>query len=305
MLNVRTILVPTDDSPCAKGAVTYALALARSLGSRVLLLYVAQGLSSRTGSTPPAADSREFSQADYADSDCDVDRAVIEASSIPRAIVRFAAEKEVDLIVMGTRARNWLNAPIGGVTHYVLRRSTCPVLTVRQALPTRGIRRILAPIDFSDPSLESLHVATAMAAEVGAELDVLHVVSVAPPSAWAISSVHRSSDVSAIEDQIEALLKRVAGEGVVAHSHARYGPEAPAIINFALERQSDLLILGTHGKSGFREALLGSVAEAVIRRAPCPALAVRSFGRHIIPEEQRKLSTSWRRRLAHPATTQR
>lgn len=286
MLRVRTIVVPTDLSPSAEAAFSYAEALARQFHAEIHLVHVAPVGTRRERPLDlhplAAADVLgDLRAPEPSAPPVTIIQREIRADAVPETIEHYARLHRADVIVMGARGRNWLATPImGGVAEHVVRHAHCPVLTVREHLPARGIERILAPIDFSEPCRESIRVATRIAHSLAARLDLLHVVEPASGSAYAVSQ-RGGRMVHQWEDALEALLSEEHIAGLRAEGHVRTGPVAPTVVNFALERRTDLIVVGTHGASGMRRVLLGSVAEALLRRSPCPTLVVKPFGRRI------------------------
>ena len=125
---------------------------------------------------------------------------------------------------------------------------------------TMRIREILFPTDFSAASAAAGRTAADFARHFGAGLHVLHVV----PSGFDVK-VPRA----ALEDAVAAL-----GAGLTVTQLVESGVAAPAIVAYARAHRIDLIVMGTHGRTGFSHVLLGSVAEAVVRRAPCRVLTV-------------------------------
>ena len=142
------------------------------------------------------------------------------------------------------------------------------------------IQRILCPIDFSEHSRRALDHAVAIARWYGATITVINVVSPAPVTAYApgplvfepmlLTSVDREQLLANMARFIDA----EAAPGVVIDATIREGTAAGEILDAAVELDADLLVIGTHGRSGFERLVLGSVAEKVLRKAPCPVLAV-------------------------------
>jgi nucleotide-binding universal stress UspA family protein len=142
--------------------------------------------------------------------------------------------------------------------------------------------RILFPTDFSEPSDAALAYARALAGKFGASLHVLHVFE--PPfGAGAISSEGFTEDAPAIEAELLEEAKSRLQHRVTATDRAECrattevlgGQSARAIIDCATERKIDLIIMGTHGRSGVAHFLMGSIAEKVVRTAPRPVMTVR------------------------------
>jgi nucleotide-binding universal stress UspA family protein len=156
--------------------------------------------------------------------------------------------------------------------------------TSRPRARQRLIRRILVPVDFSDCSLAGLRYAVRFAKEVGAHIIVLHVTDLGPvmmttgygdyDSQTYIKAAGRRSG-----DQMQAFLKRVDFGGVPVDTSAVAGYCPVAIYEAAVKKDADLIIISTHGRTGLRRALIGSVAEGTVRHAACPVLVVPSFSR--------------------------
>lgn len=144
-----------------------------------------------------------------------------------------------------------------------------------------NIRRILVATDFSAPSETALNYARAMARAFGAELRVLHVFE----PLWLTSAdlVGGGVAVANMVQGLEETARKQLDESVTEEDRRELRAEAvmvtsesPAreIARYASEEHADLLVIGTHGRSGLTRLLIGSVAEKVVRLAPCPVLTV-------------------------------
>jgi nucleotide-binding universal stress UspA family protein len=136
------------------------------------------------------------------------------------------------------------------------------------------IRTILHPTDYSELSRPAFELACSLARERDAELLICHV---APPPIIAAGEVVLEFPTGEAE-QMTAQLKRVKPDDPqvqVSHLLLR-GESAAEIVQLAAEVGADLIVMGTHGRSGLGRLLMGSVAEAVMRKAPCPVLTVRT-----------------------------
>jgi nucleotide-binding universal stress UspA family protein len=143
------------------------------------------------------------------------------------------------------------------------------------------LRRILVPTDFSKHSQNALRYATAFAEKFTAELYLLHVVqdlSVFIPDAVNVTPLV-TPPVEQLLASVRTALERVIDENQLRRfkvtAEASEGAPFYEIIRFAREKEIDLIIMGTHGHSGLAHVLMGSVAEKVVRKAPCPVLTVR------------------------------
>ena len=144
------------------------------------------------------------------------------------------------------------------------------------------IKKILCPTDFSDASLKGLEYAVDLAAQFQAEIKVLYVLPVMPsaPNDPNISFevpeferlVHKDS-----EQKLQAIVDARIPKTIKAVAAIGHGSAAKEIVRIAEEDKSDLIVIATHGHSGWHHLVLGSVAEKVIRMAHCPVFAYREF----------------------------
>jgi nucleotide-binding universal stress UspA family protein len=137
------------------------------------------------------------------------------------------------------------------------------------------IRTILHPTDFSDPSQSAFQLACALARDYGARLIVLHVIET--PLAVAAEGVlikPTATDLSAVRERLERLWpeeRRIPVEHRLVE-----GEVVSQILHVASEAPCDLIVMGTHGRTGLSRLLMGSVAERVLRQAPCLVLAAKA-----------------------------
>jgi nucleotide-binding universal stress UspA family protein len=134
------------------------------------------------------------------------------------------------------------------------------------------ITRILVPTDFSRPSEQALAYARSLAQRFGASLHLLHVVN-RPLLAEGLAAeafIDESSDMVEVAQQ---RLRKQAPDA--ASANVVFGYAAKSIVQHASQLGVDLIVMGSHGRTGIAHILLGSVAEAVVRTAPCPVLTVR------------------------------
>lgn len=144
---------------------------------------------------------------------------------------------------------------------------------------TPSFSRLLVPTDFSEGSRHALDYAVSLAARLGASIHVLHVREDPVVTAlWAEGYVDTQS-LAAERDaeagrELQALLA-VAGAGAATWDVAA-GPVSATIVRVARERDADLIVMGTHGRTGMAHVLMGSIAEQVMRSAGCPVLTIRT-----------------------------
>jgi nucleotide-binding universal stress UspA family protein len=144
-----------------------------------------------------------------------------------------------------------------------------------------AITRILVPVDFSDHADRALGYALTLAKSFGACVELLHVVE-DPFAAGGWGSEVYIPDLDglrrrAIEDaskQLDACRSAILGEGVPVVATVLMGAVAQTIVEYATADAANLIVMGTHGRTGLAHLILGSVAERVVRKAPCPVLTV-------------------------------
>jgi len=147
-------------------------------------------------------------------------------------------------------------------------------------MASRLFRRIVVPTDFSACSEEAWALARRIAGAVGSEIVLVHVF-VEPPSygeasfpvdsAWQVIESARKW----VEEELEKWAGAARSKGISVRTLVRTGSAYQEIVNLATDERADLVAMGTHGRSGMSRLLLGSVADRVIRLAPCPVLTVR------------------------------
>jgi nucleotide-binding universal stress UspA family protein len=144
-----------------------------------------------------------------------------------------------------------------------------------------SLHRILVPTDFSEHSKNALRYAAAFADKFGAEIYLLHVfqdlaifqpdaVTVGPPAMPPIDEM-----LAAARTALQRSLQDCPIKNVKCHLEVREGAPFEEIVDFAKETDIDLIVMGTHGRGWLAHVLMGSVAEKVVRKAPCPVLTVR------------------------------
>lgn len=151
-------------------------------------------------------------------------------------------------------------------------------------------RRILVTTDFSDTSLSALPVAVEFASHFNAELLLVHVLPVDTPTPWDIppyadfglASLPLPEYESQVRQEVERRLALVSAKqatGVAVSGLVGRGDAAAEIARIATAEKVDLIVLATHGWTGWRHLVFGSVAEQILREAPCPVLSVRGPAR--------------------------
>jgi nucleotide-binding universal stress UspA family protein len=141
-------------------------------------------------------------------------------------------------------------------------------------------KRILCPVDLSDLSIQPLAYAAAMAAWHQARLTVLHVVPTFEPMEVRAGALFEPVQLvypmprEEVLERLRGAIEKAGGPADDVEVAAEAGDAAPTILDQAVAMRADLLVMGTHGRTGFNRLFLGSVTEKVVRQASCPVLTV-------------------------------
>jgi len=303
MMPIKKILCPIDFSDATPFALLPALSLAKENDAELVLLHVLKYPYPYVGGLAGHIDVES-----YYDSVEEVARQRLESlrdehgaaaravhtalfRGIPEeVIVEYAADEGVDLIVVPTHARtgveHWL---LGSVAERVVRGAQCPVLTVspRQESPQPfHPSTILFATDFSEHANRALPAAIELAEHYGAELVMIHVVTVwnndpANPD-WRFPELpeeHREAIEEAVRQHFDAAMAGVETDhDAIRTRHVRGFDPGLDLIEAAREEGAELIVLATHGRLGLAHMLIGSTAEKVIRYAECPVLSIKPTG---------------------------
>ena len=148
------------------------------------------------------------------------------------------------------------------------------------------IKNILCPTDFSDPSYDALKASDELAAHFGATLHIINVVPLVPiveaPIGVESASFNVASYQQELEGQAQKSLKNLAEQkisrGVTTVTEVLIGNAAGEVIRYAGEKGVDMIVIATHGLSGWRRFISGSTTEQIVRQASCPVLTIRRPG---------------------------
>lgn len=296
----KKILVPLDGSKIAEAVIPFASEIATR--SRAELLFVtavqqvgvwdaALSLQVLKREAEVAADYLATVERDLSGEGQKVATQVLDGDAA-EAVLAAVEEAGADLIAISTHGRSgvsrWL---FGSVATHILERAAVPLLVLRpkegedRGAPGPVVKKILVPLDGSEVAKSILPVIEEFAKTMGASLVLYH--SVAPLSAYpGFESAGAAALGEAIEEmqrQAKEILARTAEEvvsrGVEATTVVSLGTPVDGVLTAANELDVDLIAIATHGRSGFGRAVLGSVADGVIRRsADVPCLVVRPTG---------------------------
>jgi nucleotide-binding universal stress UspA family protein len=200
----------------------------------------------------------------------------IEQGTVHAGILRAAKNIGAGAVVVGGKIDHRGRHILGSSGEHVVRYANCPVLVARHS--PKG--KVLAATDFSDPALPAVEAGATEARHRRADLTVIHASDPLLVMSPFYADFYSSTSLMDPSDQMKKIWQQRLDE-CVHHFKAkgggllRDGPAAPAILSAASELPAQLLVVGTHGRTGLSRIALGSVAEAVVRAAPCSVLIVR------------------------------
>ncbi len=294
-MSIRNVVVPTDFSAPSRAALHWAMRMAGLDGAALHLVHAETfpAVASPYGVTIPssvweavrrATNERmdEFREEASAGGIAPVTTNVAGSNDPLGETVNAVERHRADLVVVGTHGYSGLkHAVLGSVTERILQRVPCPVMVVKEEPKswTPQVRQIFVPVDFSEHSKVAVAVATELAIAFGARLEVFHAIDFAPgytpyfpPEA---SELQTNIELRA-QEQLEALREGVVGLPEEAQARLVRGPAARAILEESERIGADLMVMGSHGRSGLARWTLGSTTERTVRKALCPVIVVKA-----------------------------
>lgn len=277
---ISKILAATDLSVRGDRALGRAMRLRRKFDAQLTVLHVVEDELPEPIAKRRAEEAQALTEAQVRDlgSGADLGATLVEVGFGINydAIIRRAGELDVELTVLGThRESPWRDLFLGSTIERVLRQGDTPILTVKTE-PLADYGRVLVAVDFSIYSRRALEFATRLVAN--GDFVVLHAYDL-PFTGFLPDVKVRHADLlqGEIREQMEALLRDVPEGPHKLRPEVRLGAPVPTVEAAVDEFHPDLLVVGTHGRTGVAHALLGSVAERLLRRPRCDILAVRAW----------------------------
>ena len=296
------ILVPLDGSPLAQAVLPYAMVVARGFHSRVILFHVAETALDHEDPDQkahadetverirPLAENYLAGVADeFRGEGIDVETKVAKGRAAAQ-IVEYAEQEDVGLIALSTHGRSGLaRLVMGSQIDKVLRGCEQPILLVRPRGEGAGgeaagrLSKIIVPLDGSNAAEAALPFAEELAKVLGLEIILVQVVSIETnvyfgsigPESWGVAGdlLQRLAEVAS--GYLTDLAKQLKDRGLRVQWEVLLGWPALRIVDFAKETPDSLVVMTTHGRSGFRRWVLGSVADEVVRKTGEPVLVIR------------------------------
>jgi len=290
----RTILTATDFSPTAQVGVAAAAHLASTSGARLHLLHAVD--LSYTASTPIGL-TTEFIEGIMADAQRKLEESVEDLSTAgleielevrnggaADALLEEANHVDADLIVIGTRGRSGIaHAVLGSTAEHVLQRTSRPVLSLHEedSAPDSPPSRILIPTDLGGDAALALEGARRLlgASPEQTSIVLLHVVEVPGSGGRNVAAESWTRMLSKLKtfasEELESTAEEIRREGFSVEVCVRLGSAANVILEEALVREPDAIVMRTAERSALGRVFLGSTARRVVQRANCPVLTIR------------------------------
>jgi nucleotide-binding universal stress UspA family protein len=276
------ILVPLDGTAESNAALPAARTMALATGASVFLLQVLDSSELKTSASDAASKLTRVA-AELAGNGLRVESAVRPGQAADE-IVQQVGEQAADVVIMRTRGRAGIErAVMGSVAERLLSRSDVPIVMLRPGGRRMDrIASLLVPVDGSPGGALALSSGLGLAKATGAQIRLMEVVvpmafqTLAPNEGPMYYDPSWDDEaLSAAQAYVGGMLKHVREAGVTGEGEARTAPDIPStIVQAADDHAADLIVMSTQALTGLQRALLGSVADAVVRTSACPVLLV-------------------------------
>jgi nucleotide-binding universal stress UspA family protein len=297
MIRFERILCPTDFSRFSFRAADYAVALARHYDGEVHFLHVIPQVLMHPDQYPylaqpvlPDPEVRERAL-ERLDAFVALSRAegvrtrfsLAEGAPVG-SILSAATSDSSDLICLGTHGREGVERLVlGSVAEKVLRKSSCPVLTVSQGREERtsqpaAFESILCAVDFSTLSLKAVEYCLSLAQEAGGRLVLFNAIEWVPDEPLWESTATLAEYRAQMEEEVRKRLSEIVPADVrnwcEVDTVVRSGKPYREILSVAGDSKIDLIVMGVRGRNPLDVMLFGSTAQHVVRHAVCPVLTI-------------------------------
>jgi len=294
-MQMKRILVPIDFSEAGKESLRYAIPIAKQSKASIFLIHVVPSLTG--GRFLPdlqisKAAREQIEKFATRKIPLEITREIRVLQGSPsQELVNFARKLKIDLMVTTTHGyTGWKHALLGSTAERIIQHSPCPVLVIRNSKgverhsvePQKLFSRILVGTDFSTYSDKAMRYALSMAEDYRSKVSIIHVVEppMYPSEGFpSLAAQEKKMVLSAAEEIEHWRLKWNDQKSLIKTIKLRSGDALPEILREAKKQKSNLLLVSTHGHTGWKRVFLGSTCEKLIRYAKCPVMVVRAHGR--------------------------
>jgi nucleotide-binding universal stress UspA family protein len=284
MIRIQNILVPVDFSDASKRAVNYGLSLALEFKARLILAHIAHFDTA-------AYDEAKADLIELIPPDCREPltfEIIVKSGDVRSELLGIVQDKEIDLVIMGTRGRSYFERMLlGSVTDRMLRKLHVPILTVSHLDPEREIhtpgpvplQKILYATDLANGSEEGLKFSIRLARGLDATLTVAHVAQFADAAFHGVEAAAFLPDYAneiraQAEERLSRLVALVSDGSVPISTVLAEGVPYETVNRLAEQLKADLIVINLQNKGLLERAVLGATAERVIRTATVPVLSL-------------------------------
>lgn len=288
--NTDRLLLSTDGSEFSEGAIREAIKLAKRCGSKLAMMSVVETNAEYAAIAPQLVEKEAKNAKEHLVSAAarakaegvEAETVIRESEDIYAAVAEEAQKRESTMIVVGRRGRKGLTRLVmGSTTARVIGHAPCSVLVVPRAAQV-GFGSIVTATDGSKYSAAAASEAIGIAKRNNSRLTIVAVVpaDIAMPTDLDFAALQQQKladqEMEAAERNARAVRDAAQEEGVEARAFVMTGKPADAIIETARDAKADLIVVGSHGRTGLDKLLMGSVAERVIVLAPGAVLVVKA-----------------------------
>ena len=267
---LEKLLLPTDGSKFSEGSIREAISLAKNCSSKIFVLSVVEMNPEFEALAPEIIEKMEKETRQHLESvksralkegvDCEI--IVHEGEEPYQYIVAEAAKRKVEMIIMGRRGRTGLKRlMMGSVTARVIGHSPCKVLVIPETAKV-SYRNILIATDGSKYSDAAALEAISIAKRCGSDLIALSIAT-------------KDKDLPSAKKSVEKISQIAEKEGLKSKTMTPRGTPYNVIVETAEKKNADVIVVGSHGRTGLERLLMGSVTERVIGQANCAVLVVK------------------------------
>jgi len=289
IVNTERLLLAAESSEFSEGAIREAIRLAKRCGSKLTALSVIESNSEYASTAPAILEKMEKEILAYLDGvkarakqeGVDCETVTYEGEDSYKYIVEEAVKQKSTMIIMGRRGKKGFRRLVmGSTTSWTIGHATCSVMVVPRAAQV-DFKSIVVATDGSNYSNAAASEAIGIAKRNNAKLTVLAVVpaDIAMPTDIDFAALQRDKlsdqEMQSAEKNAKAVKEAAQKAGVEAQAFVMSGKPADAIIEIAKDKSADLIVVGSHGRTGLDRLLMGSVTERVIVMSSCAVLAVK------------------------------
>jgi len=287
--NTEKLLLATDGSQFSEGAIREAISLARKCSSRLSAISVIETNPEYETIAPQLLEKSERAARTHLESvkaqakkeGVDCSTSILEGEDSYNYIAEEAKKNDVSMIIMGRRGRTGLKRlAMGSTAARVIGHAPCSVLVVPRAAIVE-FKSIVVATDGSPYSIAAASEAIGIAKKNNSKLTVISVVpaELASPTDIDFAATGREllaeKEMQVAEKNAKAVKEAALKEGIAVQAFIMTGKPADAIIETAKDKNADLIVVGSHGRTGIERLLMGSVAERVIVMSSCAVLVAK------------------------------